>query len=136
HRVPAAALLDAQPAPRAHPRAAARARVGVRLRRRRADPRDLHQLPAQEARRSRPAAHPHGARRRLRAARAADVMASLRGRLIAGLVALAAVGLLALGAITYFEERAFLMTRVDEQARSAPAAVDRALTDRGAPHGF
>ena len=50
-RVPPAALPDAQPAPRAHPRAAARARVGLRLRRRRARARDLRQLPAQEARR-------------------------------------------------------------------------------------
>jgi two-component system OmpR family sensor kinase len=63
-------------------------------------------------------------------------MASLRARLIAGLVGLAAVGLLALGAITYFEQRSFMMTRVDEQARAAPAAVDHALTDRGAAHGF
>ena len=51
HRVPAAALPDAEPAPRAHPRAAARPRVGLRLRRRRPRARDLHQLPAQEGRR-------------------------------------------------------------------------------------
>jgi two-component system, OmpR family, sensor kinase len=63
-------------------------------------------------------------------------MASLRGRLIAGLVATAAIGLLALGAITYFEQRSFLSARVDEQARAAPAAVDRALSDRNAPAGF
>jgi two-component system, OmpR family, sensor kinase len=63
-------------------------------------------------------------------------MVSLRSRLIAGLVALAAVGLVALGAITYFEQRSFLMARVDEQARAAPALFARALADRGAPPGF
>ena len=51
HRVPAAALPAAQPAPRADAHAAARARVGLRLRRRRPGARDLHQLPAQEAQR-------------------------------------------------------------------------------------
>ena len=71
HRVPPAALPDAQPAPRAHARAAARARLGLRLRRRRAGAGDLRQLPAQEARRPRAAADPHRPRRRLRAADAA-----------------------------------------------------------------
>ena len=63
-------------------------------------------------------------------------MASLRARLIFGLVALAAVGLLALGAITYFEQRSFEMTRIDEQTKAAPAVVDRALSDQGHPPGF
>jgi two-component system, OmpR family, sensor kinase len=52
---------------------------------------------------------------------------SLRARLIAGLVALAAVGLLALGGITYAEQRSFLLDRVDQQTRSAAPAVDHAL---------
>jgi two-component system, OmpR family, sensor kinase len=63
-------------------------------------------------------------------------MASLRSRLILGLVALAAIGLLALGAITYFEQRSFLMTRVDEQTKAAPAAVERAIEDQGRAPGF
>jgi two-component system OmpR family sensor kinase len=63
-------------------------------------------------------------------------MASLRSRLILGLVALAAIGLLALGAITYFEQRSFLMTRVDEQTKAAPAAVERAIEDQGGAPGF
>jgi two-component system OmpR family sensor kinase len=63
-------------------------------------------------------------------------MHSLRSRLIFGLVALAAVGLVALGAITYFAQRSFLMTRVDEQTKAAPAAIDRALSDQGHPPGF
>ena len=56
-------------APRALEGADPRPRVGVRLRRRRQRRRDLHQLPAQEARPARAAADPHRARRRLRAAR-------------------------------------------------------------------
>ena len=72
HRIPAAALPDAEPAPRADPRAAARPRLELRLRRRRAGARDLHQLPAQEARRRRSLADPHRARRRLRAPGPAD----------------------------------------------------------------
>jgi two-component system OmpR family sensor kinase len=63
-------------------------------------------------------------------------MRSLRARLIFGLVALAAVGLVALGAITYFEQRSFEMTRIDEQTKAAPAVVDRALSDQRHPPGF
>ncbi|MEA2254449.1 MAG: two-component system, OmpR family, sensor kinase [Solirubrobacteraceae bacterium] len=50
-------------------------------------------------------------------------MASLRSRLVAGLVAVAAAGLLLLAAITYFEQRSFLLDRVDQQARSAVGFV-------------
>ena len=64
-------------------------------------------------------------------------MASLHARLIAGLLALAAVGLLALGSITYFEQRSFQLERVDRQAQSAaPAVVARARRQgRRAPVG-
>ena len=58
-------------------------------------------------------------------------MASLHARLIAGLLVLAAVGLLALGSITYFEQRSFQLERVDRQAQSAAPAVSRALDDKG-----
>ena len=44
---------------------------------------------------------------------------SLRTRLIAGLLALAAVGLLLLAGVTYAEQRHFLMSRVDAQAKQA-----------------
>jgi two-component system OmpR family sensor kinase len=44
---------------------------------------------------------------------------SLRARLIIGLLALATVGLLALAGITYAEQRNFLISRVDQQARAA-----------------
>ncbi len=58
-------------------------------------------------------------------------MASLRARLIAGLLALAAVGLLVLAGATYAEQRRFLYDRVDQQARSAPFAVAVALSGGG-----
>jgi two-component system OmpR family sensor kinase len=67
-------------------------------------------------------------------------MASLRARLVAGLVALAAVGLLLLGGITYFEQRSFQYDRLDQQVRQGTIAVGHALGDesrrvppRGAP---
>jgi two-component system OmpR family sensor kinase len=44
---------------------------------------------------------------------------SLRTRLIAGLLALATVGLLLLAGVTYAEQRHFLMSRVDDQAKQA-----------------
>jgi two-component system, OmpR family, sensor kinase len=59
------------------------------------------------------------------------VIVSLRARLVAGLLALAAVGLLALGGITYVEQRSFLLDRVDQQLRAAPFAVAHELADRG-----
>src|SRR4051794_40947231 len=49
---------------------------------------------------------------------------SLRTRLVAGLLALAAVGLLLLAGVTYAEQRHFLYDRVDQQAK---AAVGRPL---------
>jgi two-component system, OmpR family, sensor kinase len=58
-------------------------------------------------------------------------MASLHARLIAGLLALAAVGLLALGGITYAEQRSFLLERADRQAQTAAPAIERALDDEG-----
>jgi two-component system OmpR family sensor kinase len=54
-------------------------------------------------------------------------MVSLRARLLAGLLALAFVGLIALGGITYAEQRSFLMERVDQQARAAIGPVGVAL---------
>ena len=57
-------------------------------------------------------------------------MVSLRARLVAGLRALAAIGLLTLGGIIYAEQRSFLLERVDDQLRAVPASVARALADR------
>lgn len=58
-------------------------------------------------------------------------MRSLRARLVAGLLALAAIGLLALAGITYAEQRSFLLDRVDQQLRDAPMALARELADNG-----
>ena len=44
-------------------------------------------------------------------------MRSLRARLVVGLLALAAIGLLVLAGITYAEQRSFLLDRVDQQLR-------------------
>jgi|tagenome__1003787_1003787.scaffolds.fasta_scaffold20984437_3 two-component system OmpR family sensor kinase len=64
------------------------------------------------------------------------MMASLRARLVAGLVALAAVGLLLLAGITYAEQRSFQYDRLDQQVRSAPGPLAHALyDDRDRDHG-
>jgi two-component system, OmpR family, sensor kinase len=60
-------------------------------------------------------------------------MHSLRARLVAGLLALAAVGLLVLGGITYAEQRSFLLGRVDQQLRAATLPVSAALDGRALP---
>ncbi len=57
---------------------------------------------------------------------------SLRTRLIAGLLSIAAVGLLVLGGVTYAEQRSFLLDRVERQAEPALMAVERRLDDSGA----
>ena len=63
-------------------------------------------------------------------------MASLRSRLIAVLLVVAAVGLLALAAITYAEQRNFLYDRVDQQVQSSQEVVARALGGQDpASHG-
>ena len=71
------------------------------------------------------------------------MIVSLRGRLVAGVLALALVGLLVLGAITYAEQRSFLYDNVDRQVRASQPVVDMLLEGRGfdpgghrgGPHG-
>lgn len=58
------------------------------------------------------------------------MLQSLRGRLLVVLLAVAAIGLVSLGAITYGEQRSFLFHRVDNQVRSAFLVVDRALDEK------
>src|SRR5208282_2793321 len=58
-------------------------------------------------------------------------MHSLRARLIAVLLVLAGAGLLTLAAITYTEQRSFLLTRLDQQAESAAPAVSHVLDEEG-----
>jgi len=65
-------------------------------------------------------------------------MHSLRARLVAGLLALAAIGLVVLGGITYAEQRSFLLDRVDRQLRAAALPISAALDGRifpGRPFG-
>jgi two-component system OmpR family sensor kinase len=50
-------------------------------------------------------------------------MHTLRARLVAALLVLATLALLALAGITYAEQRSFLMSRVDDQARFAVTAI-------------
>jgi two-component system OmpR family sensor kinase len=57
-------------------------------------------------------------------------MASLRARLLAGLLALTAAGMLLAGGITYAEQRSFLYARVDDQTHQAQVQVLRALADQ------
>ncbi|MEA2492573.1 MAG: two-component system, OmpR family, sensor kinase, partial [Thermoleophilaceae bacterium] len=63
-------------------------------------------------------------------------MQSLRARLVAGLLALTAVGLLIAAIITYVEQRSFQLQRVDEQAVAAAPALAHQLDESGvrAPH--
>jgi two-component system OmpR family sensor kinase len=58
-------------------------------------------------------------------------MASLRARVLVSVLALAAIGMVALGAVTYAEQRSFLESRADQQARSAVGALSQALDNAG-----
>ena len=58
-------------------------------------------------------------------------MRSLRARLLVSVLAIAALGLLALGAIVYAEQRSFLNDRLDDQVRRAPMAMGRLLGEQG-----
>jgi len=58
-------------------------------------------------------------------------MQSLRARLLVSVLALAGAGLIALGAVTYAEQRSFLLGRVDQEARSAIDAVSQRLDSEG-----
>jgi two-component system OmpR family sensor kinase len=58
-------------------------------------------------------------------------MSSLRARLVAAVLVVAAVGLLLLAAITYAEQRSFLLDNADKMARSGAGAVEGALAERG-----
>jgi two-component system OmpR family sensor kinase len=63
------------------------------------------------------------------------MMSSLRARLIAVLLVVAAAGLLALAGITYAELRSYLLGRADEQLQTAaPAMAELFDGDRGPPH--
>ena len=59
------------------------------------------------------------------------MMQSLHARLIALVLVVAALGLVLLAAITYAEQRSFLINRVDTQAQAAMLPLGRALSDNG-----
>jgi two-component system OmpR family sensor kinase len=59
------------------------------------------------------------------------MMASLRGRLLVTLLSVTAVGLVLLGAITYAEQRSYLLQRDDERVRDARGPIQGLLADRG-----
>ena len=58
-------------------------------------------------------------------------MTSLRARLLASVLALSAAGLVALAAVTYAEQRSFLLGRIDSQIERARPALSFALDNAG-----
>ena len=76
-----------------------------------------------------PAADPDGAARRLRAC--ASPSLSLRARLLAVLVSLAAIGLIVAGIATYASLRSFLVERVDRTVTGNARALAHSLDERG-----
>jgi two-component system, OmpR family, sensor kinase len=58
-------------------------------------------------------------------------MASLRARVLVSVLALAALGMIALGAVTYAEQRSFLEGRVNDQARAALPYMSQLLDSKG-----
>ncbi|MFL5846623.1 MAG: sensor histidine kinase [Solirubrobacteraceae bacterium] len=62
-------------------------------------------------------------------------MRSLRSRLLASVLGIAALGLILLAAIVYAEQRSFLYDRLDEQIEHAPAAMGRILFDQAYGNG-
>src|SRR5207244_10289460 len=110
----------------------------LRLRGRPQRGRDLRELPAQEARAHRAAAHPDDPPRRLRPPRNLDM--SLRLRLLLAVGAVALVALVASDVATYRYLRSFLYQRVDQSLESAHVGLERAAngqgsSNRGGPPG-
>src|SRR6266542_3572188 len=146
HRVPAAALPDAQPAAGAVQGPDPRPRLGPRLRRRRERGRDVRQLPAAQARPHRAAADPHHPPGRLLPAAAAERgrwgvrrsgpprPLSLRGRLLALLLVLLLFGLAVADLATSAALRSFLLGRVDQQLDAADGSIERVVPGLGG-HG-
>jgi two-component system OmpR family sensor kinase len=58
-------------------------------------------------------------------------MASLRSRVLASVLLLAAAGLVLLAAVTYAEQRSFLQGRVDQEAKGAVLALSQILDREG-----
>src|SRR6266508_3317860 len=131
HRVQPPPVPPAEPEAGAVEAADPRPRVALRLRWRVERRGDLHQLPAQEARRRRTPPHPHRPRRGLRAPAAVLMRSSLRTRVLAATLVLVAVGLSVAGVATYTFLRKSLIDRVDDQLRTARFPVLHDLLDEG-----
>ncbi len=58
-------------------------------------------------------------------------MSSLRARVLASVLVLAAIGMIAVAAVTYAEQRSFLYSRLDQQARGAEPYMSRLLDSKG-----
>jgi two-component system OmpR family sensor kinase len=58
-------------------------------------------------------------------------MSSLRARVLASVLLLAAAGLVALAAVTYAEQRSFLLGRIDQEVTAAGPALGQALNSAG-----
>ncbi len=54
-------------------------------------------------------------------------MSSLRARVMVGVVALSAIGMIALAAVTYTEQRSFLLGRVDQEVKAAVPYMSQLL---------
>ena len=61
------------------------------------------------------------------------MIASLRGRLVAGVLALSAAGMLLVGGITYATQRSFQLDRVDAQLQNASQVLQHQLTEPERP---
>jgi two-component system, OmpR family, sensor kinase len=64
------------------------------------------------------------------------MIASLRGRLVAGVLVLAAVGMLLVGAATYASQRSFQLDRLDSQLRDAVPALAHEFREPGSREPF
>ena len=62
------------------------------------------------------------------------MIASLRGRLVAGVLVLAAAGMLLVGAVTYASQRSFQLDRVDAQLKSATIGLQHQLQGDDGPY--
>src|SRR5581483_5918676 len=135
-RVQPPPLLPAQPEARALEGADPPERLALRLRGQLQRRRDLCQLPAQEARRGRPAADQDRSAGGLHARQPGLVprvlrRLSLRTRLVLGLLVLALVGLVAADFATYKSLSSFLFDRVDSTLNAAHPPVESAILPEG-----
>src|SRR5262249_52304648 len=110
-------------------------RLEIRLRRQLERRRDVCELPPQEARHARPAAHPHCPPGGLHARSGGVILGrlSLRARLLLGVVVLSAVGLALADVATYTSLRAFMLDRVDKTLEAGHVQVEQTAFGKTRP---